>query len=469
MVARSSACPAIIPSSAHGARELAAEPGARQRRPARRAILRPGSRRRGSAARTRPGWRWLPRAPRGTRAGPAATRASSIEGRSSRMRLAVCTISSAQAAGSTDAASPRSTSATIRARIGPQPLGGREQARLDGRSTGGRAPGPVSRRSASSTRSRFSSSVSSRAAKAVAGAGMAAGYATLAAMLESPFSMDYRDAGRRHHRRRRGQGAHQGRSPAPPSTAASSPRSAPSAGCSCPTSRATASRCSSPPPTAWARRSRWRSLAGVHDTVGYDLVAHCVNDILVQGAMPLFFLDYIALGKMDPDRVEAIVSGLRPRLRGVRLPARRRRDGGDAGHLRPGRLRPRRVHRGRGRARARRSPAPPCARATCCSACPRSGLHTNGYSLARKVLFETLGHAVSDAAARARQHRGRGAARSAPRLPGRARAAARAREDPRSAHITGGGFPGNIPRVLPGGPGRARPPRLLGGPSALPR
>src|SRR3989442_299576 len=49
--------------------------------------------------------------------------------------------------------------------------------------------------------------------------------------------------------------------------------------------------------------------AGVHDTVGYDLVAHCVNDILVQGATPLFFLDYIALGKMDPPRVEAIVSG----------------------------------------------------------------------------------------------------------------------------------------------------------------
>ena len=47
--------------------------------------------------------------------------------------------------------------------------------------------------------------------------------------------------------------------------------------------------------------------AGVHDTVGYDLVAHCVDDILVQGAVPLFFLDYIALGKMDPGRVEAIV------------------------------------------------------------------------------------------------------------------------------------------------------------------
>ena len=74
------------------------------------------------------------------------------------------------------------------------------------------------------------------------------------------------------------------------------------------------------------RLNRW-------DTIGYDLVHHCVNDILVQGARPLFFLDYVATGRLDPTQIATIVSGVAHACRDVGCRPARRRDGRNARRL----------------------------------------------------------------------------------------------------------------------------------------
>ncbi len=191
--------------------------------------------------------------------------------------------------------------------------------------------------------------------------------------------------------------------------------------------------------------------AGVHDTVGYDLVAHCVNDILVQGAVPLFFLDYIALGRMDPARVEQIVAGFARACSEFGCPL----IGGETAEM-PGTYAPDDydlagfivgvVERQQALPRGVRA-------GDVLLGLPSLGLHTNGYSLARKVLLEALGHRVSTelpelgtsvGAALLAPHKSYLAALE-PLL---------ARDKIRAlAHITGGGFAGNIPRVLPDGLG----------------
>jgi phosphoribosylformylglycinamidine cyclo-ligase len=192
--------------------------------------------------------------------------------------------------------------------------------------------------------------------------------------------------------------------------------------------------------------------ANVHDTVGYDLVAHCVNDILVQGATPLFFLDYVALGKMDPARVEAIVAGVARGCAEFSCPL----IGGETAEM-PGTYAPGDydlagfivgvVDRdlaitGEG---VREGDA--------LVGLPSAGLHTNGYTLARKVLFESMGLKVDS-----RVPELGGTVGEALLAPHRAYLAALEplieRKKIRAlAHITGGGFPGNIPRVLPPGLG----------------
>ncbi|HVQ28402.1 MAG TPA: phosphoribosylformylglycinamidine cyclo-ligase [Vicinamibacteria bacterium] len=191
--------------------------------------------------------------------------------------------------------------------------------------------------------------------------------------------------------------------------------------------------------------------AGVHDTVGYDLVAHCVDDILVQGAVPLFFLDYIALGRMDPLRVEQIVSGFAractefgcPLIGGetAEMPGTYDADDYDlagfiVGVVEKDRALPRGVAEG-----------------DVLLALPSLGLHTNGYSLARKVLFDHMGYTVGTALPELGCTIG-----EALLAPHRSYLAALEplleRDKIKAlAHITGGGFPGNIPRVLPPGLG----------------
>ena len=192
-------------------------------------------------------------------------------------------------------------------------------------------------------------------------------------------------------------------------------------------------------------------LASVHDTVGYDLVAHCVDDILVQGAVPLFFLDYIALGKMDPQRVEQIVSGFAractefgcPLIGGetAEMPGTYDEDDYDlagfiVGVVEKDKALPRGVAEG-----------------DVLLALPSLGLHTNGYSLARKVLFDLMGYQVDTKLPELGSTLG-----EALLAPHRSYLAALEplleRDKVKAlAHITGGGFPGNIPRVLPPGLG----------------
>jgi phosphoribosylformylglycinamidine cyclo-ligase len=191
--------------------------------------------------------------------------------------------------------------------------------------------------------------------------------------------------------------------------------------------------------------------ADVHDTVGYDLVAHCVDDILVQGAAPLFFLDYIALGRMDPVKVEAIVSGFAracaefscPLIGGetAEMPDTYAENDYDlagfiVGVVDRARALPRGVREG-----------------DVLLGLPSSGLHTNGYSLARKVLFEKMQLRVDTHVSELGTTVGR--ALLAPhRCYLDALEPLLQRDRIRAlAHITGGGFAGNIPRVLPEGLG----------------
>jgi phosphoribosylformylglycinamidine cyclo-ligase len=190
---------------------------------------------------------------------------------------------------------------------------------------------------------------------------------------------------------------------------------------------------------------------GRHDTVGQCLTNHCVNDILVQGARPLFLLDYIAVGKMDKAIVQKVIEGFATACREngcaliggetAEMPGTYKAGDYDlaatiVGVVQRKDLLPRQDVRAGDVLIGLRS----------------AGLHTNGYSLARKALFDVAGLSPDD---RPRELGGVSVADAllavhrsyAPLLlPILPRGLVKA-----MAHITGGGFPDNVPRVLPEG------------------
>ncbi len=189
---------------------------------------------------------------------------------------------------------------------------------------------------------------------------------------------------------------------------------------------------------------------GRHDTVGQDLVNHCVNDILVQGARPLFFLDYVAAAKLDAEQVAAIVGGVAAACRAVGCALL----GGETAEMpdvyAPGAFDLAGTIVGVVE-RERMLPRPDVAPGDAVLALPSSGLHTNGYSLARRIAAQT-GYEARPAALEGRSVGEALLAVHRCYLP--EVTALRAAVPLKAlAHITGGGVFDNLPRVLPPGLG----------------
>ncbi len=185
-----------------------------------------------------------------------------------------------------------------------------------------------------------------------------------------------------------------------------------------------------------------------YDTVGYDLVNHCVNDILVQGARPLFFLDYFGTGKLEPEMAEAVVSGLARGCRenvcvliggetaempGIYTPGEFDLVGTVVGVVEKDKL------------------------ITGAEICPgdlvlglaSSGLHTNGYSLARKICFDKLGLRAEDHVDEFTETIGLELLRPHRSYFNEVYPLISKKLVKGLAHITGGGFIDNLPRILP--------------------
>ncbi|MBI2708260.1 MAG: phosphoribosylformylglycinamidine cyclo-ligase [Actinobacteria bacterium] len=192
--------------------------------------------------------------------------------------------------------------------------------------------------------------------------------------------------------------------------------------------------------------------AGRFDTIGLDLVAMCVDDLVCQGAEPLFFLDYIAVGKLDPDHIEQLVEGV---AEGCRQAGCALIGGEMAEH--PGAMEPGEFDLvGFAVGVAERDAVLPrdgaVAPGDVLIGLPSPGLRSNGYSLARRVLLERACRRLDEPAYEGARH----SLADELLLPSVIYAPAvlallRVVDVHAVAHITGGGLPGNLARVLPRG------------------
>ena len=191
-------------------------------------------------------------------------------------------------------------------------------------------------------------------------------------------------------------------------------------------------------------------LTGVHDTIGIDLVAMSVNDILTQGAQPLFFLDYFACGKLDVKIAEAVVRGI---AAGCRQAGCALIGGGTAEH--PGDFPAGEYDLGGfvvgALEKDRMIDHDAVAPGDVLLGIPSSGLHSNGYSLARKVLLGKARLKVHQRVAELGRTLGDELLEPTRIYASLVRRLLRKYRIKGAAHITGGGIIGNLPRVLPGG------------------
>jgi phosphoribosylformylglycinamidine cyclo-ligase len=187
---------------------------------------------------------------------------------------------------------------------------------------------------------------------------------------------------------------------------------------------------------------------GMHRTVGADLVNHCINDIAVQGATPLFFLDYLASGKLDPEVTESVVTGLAEACKAsgcvliggetAQMPGFYTSAEYDLAGFIVGAV-----------DRDKMVTGTEIKAGDVLVGLPSTGLHTNGYSLARRLLFDVAGYQPMQYVTAIKEKAGAALIKTHRSYLHVIQKLVTAGVTTGMAHITGGGITGNLPRILP--------------------